>query len=260
MRIIQIPALQDNYQHLLVCETTGRAVIIDPADAPLVMHTVKHEGLKLVAILNTHHHWDHTGGNEELVDRLKVPVYCGAGDFARVPRATHAVKEGQAIDLGGRLSLRVMEIPGHTAGQVAFHVANALFVGDTLFVAGCGRLFEGTPAQMFGSLSKIRRLPLTTQLYGGHEYAVKNLEFALTVEPGNRDLRAKLAQARDLRLQNLSTVPTTLAEELTYNPFLRTQNPEIVMVLSQNGYADLGDEVAVFAALREFKDQFRSTI
>jgi hydroxyacylglutathione hydrolase len=256
VRIIQIPALQDNYQHLVVCERTGQAVIIDPADAPLVMQTLKRESLTLVAILNTHHHWDHTGGNDELVDRLRVPVYCGRDDFARVPRATHVASDGETIDLGGLLRFSVLEIPGHTLGQVAFRFDDALFVGDTLFVAGCGRLFEGTAAQMFGSLRKICALPPATRLFGGHEYAVRNLEFALTVEPENPAVTAKIDQTRSLREQNLSTVPTTLAAELTYNPFLRVNSPTLVAGLARQGYKGLTDEVEVFAALRILKDQF----
>lgn len=254
--VIQIPALQDNYQHLLVCPKSREAVVIDPADAPSVMRVVKREGLKLVAVLNTHHHWDHTGGNDELVARLGLPVYAHPRDGDKIACKTTPVMEGDAIHFGEKISLSVMEIPGHTLGQVAYLGDGRAFVGDTLFLAGCGRIFEGTQAMMFASLKKIAALPPQTLVYGGHEYALQNLRFALTLEPGNADLRKMQELCLSKRERGESTVPTTLAEELSYNPFLRPHSDEIRQSLMRAGYGPFTSDVEVFTATRLYKDVF----
>jgi hydroxyacylglutathione hydrolase len=255
-RIILIPALQDNYQHLIVCPATNEAAIIDPADAESVLAAVAEQGVKLTKILNTHHHWDHTGGNEVLREHLGIPVICSRYDFERVPAATECVGEGSVVTVGSSLSLRVMEIPGHTLGHIAFVGQGFVFCGDTLFGAGCGRLFEGTPAQMMAALARLTALPQETKAYCGHEYTLNNLLFSSKLEPGNSDLMAKLEAARALRRAKQPTVPTTIAEELSYNPFLRTDRAEIRKSLAQLSYENLTDDLAVFTALRDYKNQY----
>lgn len=220
MKIIQIPVLQDNYAYLAICEITGLAAVIDSPDAPAVRNAAKRAGVEIVAIFNTHHHWDHIGSNEDLLSKKKMSVYASAYDKDRVPGVTSLVADGMTIALGD-LRFDVIEAPGHTLGHVLYYGHGALFCGDTLFVGGCGRLFEGTPEQMVESLRKIASLPQHTQIYCAHEYTQKNLEFCLQLNPENIALQKKYEDVIALRKKNLPTVPTTLAEELAYNPFLR---------------------------------------
>jgi hydroxyacylglutathione hydrolase len=257
MRVIQIPVLQDNYQYLLICEKTGEAAAIDAPDAPAVAKVARQEGVKLVAVWNTHHHWDHIGANEELVSRFDVPVYCSAYDFeqGRVPCAKQALHEGDEVRVGN-LVFRILEIPGHTLGHIAYVGEGVVFCGDTLFAGGCGRLFEGTPAQMQNSLSKLMALPDETLVYCMHEYTEKNLDFALTLEPENEDLKRKRREVLVKRQKGKSTVPTTLAEEKSYHPFLRTGKPSLTATLTQLGLSSNADAVETFRLIRELKDQF----
>lgn len=255
MRIVQIPLLRDNYAYLIVCEQTNEAAVVDPSEAAPVLGQIKKEKVTLKAILNTHHHRDHTGGNPGLLESLSLAVYGHRLDSKRIPGLTHAVDESDQVVIG-ELRGRVLFIPGHTKGHVAYLFEDRLFCGDTLFVAGCGRLFEGTAEQMFNSLNKLMRLPGNTLVYCGHEYTEKNLQFAMTVEPNNKKLSAKLEKVRSLRAREISTVPSTMAEERETNPFLRWDSQEIQENL-KTGFPKLGlDPVSVFAKVRELKDQF----
>lgn len=209
---------------------------------------------KLNFILNTHHHPDHVGGNQELMDATGCEVVGPRADKFRIPGITHEVGDGDTFDLGSARAM-VFDVPGHTRGHIAywFKDSAALFCGDTLFALGCGRLFEGTPTQMWQSLSKLKALPAQTRVYCAHEYTQSNGRFALSVEPDNQALRARMQQVDALRLQGLPTVPSTLGEELATNPFLRPDSAAIQTVLGLEG-APLAE---VFGATRARKDSFR---
>ena len=255
MRIVQISLLRDNYAYLLVCEKTGETAVVDPSEAEPVLSRAEKEKVSLKAILNTHHHRDHTGGNLGLLDRRALQVYGHASDKERIPGLTHPLNEGDEVRIG-ELRGRTLFIPGHTRGHVAYLFDNKLFCGDTLFTAGCGRIFEGTAEQMHDSLSRLQRLPADTLVYCGHEYTEKNLQFAMTIEPNNKKAAERLGKVRALRAKGLSTVPSTMAEEKETNPFLRWDSKEIQDNL-KTSFPKLGlDPVSVFAKVRELKDQF----
>lgn len=255
MKIHQIPLLRDNYGYLLVCEKTNKTAIVDPSEGEPVLRRVEQEKVEPVAILNTHHHRDHTGGNEELLAQHKVDVYGHRSDNARIPGLTRGVEEGDEVQIG-EFKGKVFFIPGHTTGHVAYLFENNLFCGDTLFTAGCGRLFEGTPEQMHASLKKLMALPDNTKVYCGHEYTESNLRFAMSVEPKNPKLVSRFERIQGLRARGASTVPSTLEEEKQTNPFLRWDSKEIqASVKAANPDARL-DPVSVFAAVRRMKDSF----
>lgn len=240
VRVIPVPCLSDNYAYLVAPEGARQAIVIDPSEAEPVLEALAGEGLELAAILNTHHHYDHVGGNERLREELgPVPVYAHESDRGRVPAQTDDVAEGRTFEVAG-MSFRPLHVPGHTLGAVSYVTDGAVFTGDTLFVAGCGRLFEGTPEQMHSSLSgKLAKLPPETRVYCGHEYTLTNLRFAATVEPANDAIREKLARATSARERGEPTVPSTIAEELQTNPFLRCADAKAL------------------AAVRSAKDAFR---
>jgi hydroxyacylglutathione hydrolase len=251
MRVIPVPCLSDNYAYLVTADGSRDAVVIDPSETRPVAERIAHEGLRLVAIVNTHHHFDHVGGNEGLLAQLgPMPVYAHVSDVGRVPAQTERVEEGQPFELAG-LSWRPLHVPGHTLGAVSYCVDGAVFTGDTLFVAGCGRLFEGTPAMMHASLGKLAELPGETRVYCGHEYTVSNLRFAQSVEPSSEAIAAKLASAQAARQGGEPTVPSTIADELATNPFFRCSEPSV-----QSRYPG-ATPVEVFAAVRSAKDTFR---
>jgi len=256
--IIPIPALSDNYVWL-VREGQGAAVV-DPGDAAPVQAYLEREGLTLTAIAITHHHWDHVNGIAALVERFSVPVYGPAREA--IPHRTHAVAEGDAFAFGDTgVELSVLDVPGHTAGQVAY-VGSAdgrrlTFTGDTLFTCGCGKLFEGTPAQMVASLSKLAALPGDTRVYCGHEYTLSNLRFARAVEPGNKALVERQAREQAKRDRGLPTVPSRMDEELATNPFLRAAEPTVFEAAQARAGRPLANEVDAFATLREWKNAFR---
>jgi hydroxyacylglutathione hydrolase len=255
MKIGQILLLRDNYGYLLVCEKTQQAAIIDPSEAEPVLSRIESENVALKAILNTHHHRDHTGGNEGILTKHRAEVYGHKSDKGRIPGLTHGVDEGDEVKIG-ELQGKVLFIPGHTTGHVAYLFENNLFCGDTLFTAGCGRLFEGTPEQMHASLKKLMALPDNTKVYCGHEYTESNLRFAISVEPKNPKLAARFERVRGLRARGTPTVPATLEEEKQTNPFLRWDSKEIqASVKSANPAARL-DPVSVFTAVRKMKDAF----
>jgi hydroxyacylglutathione hydrolase len=255
MKIIQIPLLRDNYGYLLVCDKTKQAAIVDPSEADPVLRRIEQEQVNLKAILNTHHHRDHTGGNEGILARHPVEVYAHKSDGNRVPGLTRPVDEGDDIRIG-EMAGKVLFIPGHTTGHVAYLFENNLFCGDTLFTAGCGRLFEGTPEQMHASLSKLMALADNTKVYCGHEYTESNLRFAVTVEPKNPKLVSRFERVQGLRSRGASTVPSTMEEERQTNPFLRWDSKEIQATVKSNQRDTRLDPVSVFAAVRKLKDAF----
>jgi hydroxyacylglutathione hydrolase len=257
--IIPIPAFSDNYIWLL---REGRAAaVVDPGDAAPVEAYLEREGLTLTAIINTHHHPDHVGGNAALLAHRSIPVFGPARES--IPGRTHALGEGEAIVVPGLdVEMAVLDVPGHTAGHIAYFAHDggdgtpAAFVGDTLFACGCGRLFEGTPAQMLQSLGKLAALPGATRAYCAHEYTLANLRFALAVEPGNEALRARAARDQATRERGEPTVPSSIAEERATNPFLRAGEPAVFAAAQARAGRPLAGAVDAFATLREWKNRF----
>lgn len=258
MRVVPVPQLMDNYAYLVIDEGTGQAAIVDVAEADAVLQAVAREGVELKAIWPTHHHFDHVGGNSDLLAAkpgLEVTGYRGQG--SRIPGCTREVDDGERIRLGN-VEAQILFIPAHTTGHVAYYLPNdkAVFTGDTLFAAGCGRLFEGDPPMMLASLSKLMTLPDDTDVYFGHEYTENNLRFAATLEPNNAELKRKREWAAEQRRKNLATTPTSIASEKATNPFLRWGSPELRATLRQQ-FPDLPmTDVAVFAKTRQLKDSF----
>lgn len=255
MRIVPLPCLQDNYAYLVVSDA-GHAAIVDASEAGPVRDALRKEGLAARAIWSTHHHWDHVGGNEALAQELGLEVVAHVSDRARVPALTRTVETGDFVELD-EIKARCIHVPGHTLGAVAYFIDGpepAVFTGDTLFCAGCGRLFEGTAEQMQASLARIARLPAKTRVYCGHEYTENNLRFAASLEPSNPDVIGARERAHGLRATGAPTVGTTLEEELRVNPFLRVRSPEIRAALHIPAEAD---DVRAFAAIRTAKDEFR---
>jgi hydroxyacylglutathione hydrolase len=255
MKVVPIPQLSDNYAYLIVDGVTGQAGIVDCAEATPVLHAVEREKEDLTTILPTHHHLDHVGGNEDLLAaRPGLTVY---GFDERIPGLTKRVADGDRVQVGG-LEARVIYIPAHTTGHIAyfFERERAVFTGDTLFAGGCGRLFEGDAAMMIKSLSKLLALPDDTRVYFGHEYTEKNLRFALTLEPNNESLKKKHEWARSQVENGGTTTPTTIASEKATNPFLRWKSEELRATLRERfPNLPMTDE-AVFAKTRALKDHF----
>ncbi|PKO86443.1 MAG: hydroxyacylglutathione hydrolase [Betaproteobacteria bacterium HGW-Betaproteobacteria-12] len=245
-----IPAFKDNYIWLL--HRDRRAFVVDPGDAAPVLARLEADGLGLEGILITHHHADHQGGVAALTERYPVPVFAPAAES--ITGCTHPLFGGESIEVLG-CPVQVMAVPGHTAGHIAYLAGDRLFCGDTLFGAGCGRLFEGTPAQMVASLDAIAALPLATQVYCAHEYTDVNLRFALAVEPDNRAIQARLAKVAELRGAGLPSVPSTLAEEKATNPFLRCRENDVMAAAVRHGATEVSP-VAVFAAIRAWRNVF----
>jgi hydroxyacylglutathione hydrolase len=259
VEIVPVPQLADNYAYLLIDPLSGDAAVVDCAEAGRVLEEAERRSGRLVAVLATHHHYDHVGGNRDLLEVYPhLHVFGSADDAARIPGITNRVNDGESIRPAG-LSARVILIPAHTSGHVAYHFPpeRAVFTGDTLFVAGCGRLFEGDAAQMMRSLGKLAALPDDTRVYCGHEYTEKNLRFAATLEPGNQRLRDKLRRVEDARRAGIPTVPSTIAEEKATNPVLRTTSPELAASVRRlvPNVPD-NDPVALFAAVRTLKDAY----
>jgi hydroxyacylglutathione hydrolase len=260
MKLIALPAFSDNY--LWLWQQDNLAVVVDPGDAAPVVQALAKEGLTLAAILVTHHHADHVGGVLELHQATSAPVYGPARED--VPAPFTPVMHGDHLTLLGQ-TVRVLDVPGHTAGHVAYFLPDTpqspvLFCGDTLFSGGCGRIFEGTPAQMLASLDSLAALPTHTRICCAHEYTLANLRFALAVEPDNIDLQTYTAQCQQLRAQGTPTLPAQLGNELHINPFLRARHPSVRLAVAQHaGLSALEqtDDVAVFAALRQWKNDFR---
>lgn len=258
MKIITIPVLSDNYAYLVIDEATNEAGVVDPSEAGPVADAVKREGVNFTTIINTHHHWDHVGGNKELVQEYpNLRVYGHKRDETRTPCISHMVDEGDTVSIGN-LEGRFLFIPCHTSGHVAVHFAaeKVAFTGDTLFVAGCGRLFEGTAADMHNNMLKLSALPEDTRIYPGHEYTINNLEFALTLEPNNAAIQAKLHWAQEARAKNQPTIPSTVAEEKTINPFIRVDSQELRATITKQFPSLRLDDVTVLERTRYLKDNF----
>jgi hydroxyacylglutathione hydrolase len=257
MRIVPVPVLLDNYAYLVIADS-GVAAVVDPSEANPVIAAAEREGADLRAIWNTHHHWDHVGGNRDLLLwRPELRVFGFAGDRARIPGITDPVDDRQRLTFEG-LRVEIIFIPAHTNGHVAYYFPQegAVFTGDTLFAGGCGRLFEGDAPMMLGSLARLTALPPSTRIFCGHEYTEKNLRFALTLEPGNRELSEKHARVKAQYERGEPTVPTTVAEEIATNPFLRFDSPELRRSIRAR-FPQCGDDsVAIFAKTRELKDSF----
>jgi len=251
--VIPLRALADNY--VWTIRDARCAAVVDPGDARPVRDYLRSEKLELVAILNTHHHADHVGGNAGLLGEWKVPVY-GPHD-ERIGEVTQPLREGERFALPHfGIEFEVFEIPGHTRSHIAFYGGGMLFSGDTLFAVGCGRLFEGTPRQMHDSLTRLMRLPDDTRVYCGHEYTLSNIRFAKAAEPENAALRELETRAKGLRDQDLPTLPSTIGQEKMTNPFVRVREPAVIAAANRYARKTLDDPVSVLAAIREWKNSF----
>jgi hydroxyacylglutathione hydrolase len=257
MQVNRLSALSDNYIFLLHDPKQNIAAVVDPAEAAPVLRRLDELGAQLVAIFNTHHHMDHVGGNRQLRQRFPdACVYGGAQDRGRIPEQQVFLQEGDKVEFAKRMG-EVLFVPGHTRGHIAYYFPPVvegemgdLFCGDTLFAGGCGRLFEGTPTQMVDSLSKLRTLPDNTRVWCAHEYTLKNLQFAITVDAENPDLHSRLTQVQSARQRSEATVPSLLGVEKRTNPFLRWEEPKLQAAVKSQ------EPVQTFARLRGMKDRF----
>ncbi|MGL4667001.1 MAG: hydroxyacylglutathione hydrolase [Saezia sp.] len=266
MTIIALPAFSDNYIWML--HNGQEAIVIDPGIAAPVIHALNQHQLELAAILITHHHADHTGGIQELRPYLKGAnsknIFYPAKE--NIPGAFHPLSSTTPLHLLG-LDIQVLDVPGHTAGHIAYYIPShtlaegevfesSLFCGDTLFSGGCGRLFEGTAAQMLASLDQLAALPPDTKVYSAHEYTLSNLRFAMAVEPDNAAIKNYTVQCEAKRAQNSPTLPSTIKQELEINPFLRSRKPSVIKSV-QFATPTAKDDISIFAALRSWKDNFK---
>jgi hydroxyacylglutathione hydrolase len=257
MEIKLIPVLSDNYIFVLWSPQQKIAAVIDPAVAQPVVDYLKEIDANLVAIFNTHHHWDHIGGNQDLARQFPdLCVYGGSEDRGRIPQQQIYLEDGDSVKFGDRIA-QVFFVPGHTHGHIAYYFSptvadgiGELFCGDTIFAGGCGRLFEGTPSQMLHSIAKLRQLPDQTRVWCAHEYTLSNLKFALTIDPDNQELQARYQKVQHVRNQGLATIPSWLGEEKQTNPFLRWDSPALQAI------AKISEPARVFARIRGLKDQF----
>ncbi len=259
MLVIPVPQLADNYAYLVIDPERGEAGVVDCAEAGPVLAEVASRNVRLTTVLATHHHYDHVGGHGDLIRSVPgLRIYGSAGDASRIPGITDRVRDGDWVRVGA-LEGKVILIPAHTSGHVAYYfpAEHVVFTGDTLFAGGCGRLFEGDAAQMMASLGRLTDLPDDTLVYCGHEYTQRNLEFALLLEPGNASLVEKKRRVDALRAAGMTTMPSSIAEEKATNPFLRMFSEELERsVRARVSGIPAGDPVALFAAVRALKDRF----
>jgi hydroxyacylglutathione hydrolase len=251
LTVTLVPCLKDNYAYLLADRDAGLCAVVDPSEPGPVKAALAKSGLKLTHILNTHHHWDHTGGNEALKAEFGARVVGPGKDRDRIPGIDEDVSEDTGWTFGPHRA-RILEVPAHTKGAITFVFGDIAFTGDTLFAMGCGRLFEGDPPMMWNSLSKLMTLPDDTRIYCGHEYTLSNGRFALTLEPNNADLKARMREVEAARAKNEPTVPSTMELEKKTNPFLRPNSPELRRSLGMENASD----VEVFGETRKRKDSF----
>jgi hydroxyacylglutathione hydrolase len=258
MKVIAVPCLEDNYAYLVFDEETGDAAAIDPVWPDQVLQAAQLNGATVKMVLTTHHHWDHAGGNNAMKRLLKdVPVYGGVKD--KVEGCTHPVEHGDEFSISPTIRVKCLETPCHTQGHISYFITclhleekPAVFTGDTLFVGGCGRFFEGTPEQMYNSLCKtLASLPRETEVYCGHEYTQKNLEFALTLEPKNEALVKKMEWVMERRKQKLETVPSSIGDELEINPFMRVDQKSLQLATGRES------PLEVMAEVRRMKDNYK---
>ncbi|XP_027043429.1 hydroxyacylglutathione hydrolase, mitochondrial-like isoform X1 [Pocillopora damicornis] len=252
MKVHILPALSDNYMYLVVDEKTQEAAIVDPVEPKKVVNAVQKEGVKLTTVLTTHHHWDHAGGNAELAELVKGLTVCGGDD--RIGALNKKVIHGDQLKIGS-LDVKCLFTPCHTRGHICYVVIgqpSAVFTGDTLFVAGCGKFFEGHPSEMYRALIEILgKLPADTLVYCGHEYTVNNLKYAVHVEPENPEILRQIEWSKNKREANEPTVPSSIGEELKFNPFMRVHEENV------KKYTGKSDPIDVMGALRQDKDKFK---
>jgi hydroxyacylglutathione hydrolase len=253
LEIITLPVLTDNYIYLIHDPISRETAVIDPALAQPVLDTLEEKGWQLAYLFNTHHHSDHIGGNVQIKQKTGCKIIAAQADWDRIPGIDQGVSEGDVVSLGQHKA-RVIATPGHTRAHIVYHFAedNVLFCGDTLFVMGCGRLFEGTAEQLWQSLQKLKTLPKETLVYCTHEYTQTNGRFALTVEPDNQRLQQRMIQVNRLRSNKQPTVPTTIADELATNPFFREDSVELQKAIAMTD----SKPKEVFAKVRRLKDGF----
>jgi len=254
-KIVPIRAFKDNYIWMIVDEIANKAFVVDPGDATPVIEALNYSPYTLSGILVTHHHRDHTGGIEDLLSYAgNIPVY--GSQLSTNSTISHPVKEGSEVTLSN-FKFKVMEIPGHTLDHIAFYIDSILiFSGDTLFSAGCGKIFEGTPEMMFNSLNKISQLNDKTQLYCGHEYTLSNLKFAQLVEPSNSDILNRIERTKMMMESTGCSLPSTLGDERFFNPFLRCAISDVINAAENDARKKLSNPLQVFAYLRNWKNTF----
>jgi hydroxyacylglutathione hydrolase len=251
--IFPVRAFRDNY--IWIIHNQHSAVIIDPGDALPVITYLRQQKLQPVAILCTHHHNDHTGGNAALVQKFAIPVYGPANE--KIPGLTHPLKEKDTLYFQElAIKFAVLEVPGHTAGHIAYYDQHQLFCGDTLFACGCGRIFEGNAQQLYDSLKKLTELPDETLIYCAHEYTLANIQFAKTIDPDNPVLIKLESDTLDRLKHGIPTLPSRLATEKATNPFLRCDQPAIIHSARRYTGQPLNDPVSVFTAIRDWKNHF----
>ena len=253
MQIYPIPCLSDNYAYIINDNSSQTVGVVDPSEASPIISFLKEKKLKLNYILNTHHHFDHIGGNNELKKFYNAQVVGFAGDKHRIPGIDITLKDNEKW-IFGNSKVKILHIPGHTLGHICFFFEKEkiVFTGDTLFSLGCGRIFEGDHKQMLESLNKIKKLPKNTKIYCGHEYTYKNAEFCMKYEPDNINLKKKFEQIKKLRSQNIPTIPTSLEDELNSNIFLRCDQKDLKIKLNMGNCEDY----KVFKKVRDLKDSF----
>lgn len=253
LTIRTIPCLSDNYVYLLHDPTSGATGVVDVPDGEVVKTALATEGWTLDQIFLTHHHWDHIDGVPTLDPKGETPIMGAASDAKRLPTLSAGVTEGDKLEFAGE-PVEIFDVPGHTIGHIAYYFprSKALFSGDSLMVMGCGRLFEGTPAQMWDSLAKLMALPDDTLVFSGHEYTASNAKFALSVDPDNKALVERMTQISEIRARGGNTMEATLALEKATNPFLRASHPEMKAQFNMDNAPD----AEVFAELRKRKDNF----
>lgn len=257
MKIITLPCSFDNYAYLLICEETGEAAVVDPAEFYPLFCEIESAGVQVQSIFCTHHHADHIGGLEDLLREFPgLKVYGHESDKRRIAGMNSPLREGSRVRVGS-IAGEVIHTPGHTTGSICYKFENSLFTGDTLFGAGCGRLFEGRPSQMYEALNtKIKPLDRHTKLYFGHEYTAHNLKFAQFVDPDNDAVVKRFEQVTALREQGRFTTPSSLETECDTNPFLRCEQQGIIKTVAEKFAGEALDPVSIFGALRRLKDSF----